>query len=144
MTRLFLAALAAFALGQGAPARAEPGTVVTVVTSAEAQTQFMAMVLTVHAVKAGAKASVLLCGPGGDMALREAPATATAPQKPSGLTPQGLMLELMKSGAKVQVCAIYLPNRGLAPEALAEGVTVATPPAMAAEMMADGARVWSF
>jgi hypothetical protein len=50
----------------------------------------------------------------------------------------------MKAGATVQVCAVYLPNRGLAPDALIDGVTVATPPAMAAGMMADGARVWSF
>jgi intracellular sulfur oxidation DsrE/DsrF family protein len=78
------------------------------------------------------------------MALRAAPEAATAPLKPSGLTPQGLMQDLMKAGATVQVCAVYLPNRGLAPDALIDGVTVATPPAMAAGMMADGARVWSF
>jgi intracellular sulfur oxidation DsrE/DsrF family protein len=144
MMRMLMGALTALALGQATPVRAEPGSVVALVTSAEAQTQFMAMVLTIHAVKAGAAASVLLCGPAGDMALRAAPEAATAPLKPSGLTPQGLMQDLMKAGATVQVCAVYLPNRGLAPDALIDGVTVATPPAMAAGMMADGARVWSF
>lgn len=142
MNRTILAAVAAIALGQAA--QAEGLALVTVVTSPEPQTQLMAMVLTMQAVKQGAKANVLLCGPGADIALRDAPATATATQKPNDMSPQGLMQGVMKAGATVQVCAIYLPNKGVGPEALIEGVTVAAPPAMAGVMLAEGARVWSF
>jgi predicted peroxiredoxin len=142
MNRIILAAVAAIALGQAA--QAEGPALVTVVTSPEPQTQLMAMVLTMQAVKQGAKATVLLCGPGADIALRDAPATATAKQKPNDMSPQGLMQGVMKAGAKVEVCALYLPNKGVGPEALIEGVTVAAPPAMAGAMLADGARVWSF
>ncbi len=143
MNRILIAAAAAATLA-AATARAEGPSLVTVLTSAEPQTQLMSMVLTMQAVKQGSAAQVLLCGPGADIALRDAPASATAPQKPNDMSPQGLMQAVMKAGATVQVCAIYLPNKGVGPEALVEGVTVAAPPAMAAAMMADGARVWSF
>ena len=55
---------------------------VTIVTSPEAQTQLMAMVLTFQAVQQGAEAHILLCGAAGDMALKDAPDSVRAPQKP--------------------------------------------------------------
>jgi len=115
-----------------------------VVTSAEPQTQLMAMVLTMQAVQKGAATRILLCGPAGDLGLADAPAAATAPQPPRGMSPQGLMQAIMKAGATVEVCAIYLPGKGAGPEALLEGVGVAQPPEMAAAMLDDDARVWSF
>jgi predicted peroxiredoxin len=126
------------ALAQDAP------DLVTVVTAAEPQTQLMAMVLTMQAVEQGHAVHILLCGPGGDLGLAEAPESATAPQAPRGASPQGLMSAIMEAGATVEVCAIYLPNAGLEPDALLEGVGVAQPPAMAARMMAEGTRIWSF
>lgn len=54
--------------------------------------------------------------PGGDIALKDAP--ATAPQPPRDMSPQGLMQKIMEAGATVEVCAIYLPGAGAAPEAL--------------------------
>ncbi|MEQ8334491.1 hypothetical protein [Nisaea sp.] len=119
--------------------------VVTVLTSPEPQTQLMAMVLTMQAVKGGAAGHILLCGPAGDIALKDAPASATAPQQPKGMSPKSLMQQIMtKTGTRVEVCAIYLPNKGVGPEALIEGVTVARPPEMAARLMADDTRVLSF
>jgi hypothetical protein len=48
--------------------------VVTVVTSPDAQTQLMSMVLTMQAAQQGASAThILLCGPAGDLALKDAP-----------------------------------------------------------------------
>jgi hypothetical protein len=142
MKRLLLAVAAAAALGSAA--RAEDPSVVAVLTSAEPQARFMAMVLTLHAVKAGAPARILLCGPGGDLALRDPPPEVAAPLKPSNLSARAVMLDAMKAGTTVQVCAVYLPQAGLGPEALLDGVTVATPPAMAEAMLVPGARVWSF
>ncbi|MFN3260934.1 MAG: hypothetical protein ACE37J_10280 [Pikeienuella sp.] len=143
MKPIILAAAAAAALA-AASAAAEERKLVSVVTTPEPQTQLMAMVLTMQAVQQGAKAHVLLCGPGGDLALRDAPASATAPQPPRDMSPQGLMGKIMEAGAIVEVCAIYLPGKGAGPEALIDGVGVAQPPAMAGAMMDPETRVWSF
>ena len=146
-TALLCAALAAALAFLAVPLRAEPPArgIVTLLTAPEPQTQLMAMVLTLQAVKQGAKGQVLLCGPAGDLALKDAPAAASAPQKPKGMSPQGLMRRLMEqTGTQVQVCAIYLPNKGLDASALIEGVTVAKPPAMAARLIADDVRIMSF
>jgi hypothetical protein len=117
---------------------------VTVVTSAEPQTQLMAFVLTAQAREQGARVRVLLCGPGGDIALEDAPETATAPQEPQGMSPQALMLRLAGAGVPVEVCALYLPNKGVGPEALLEGVGTALPPDMAAAMLAPNTRLLTF
>ena len=128
-----------------APATADNGKrLVTVVATAEPQTQLMAMVLTMQAVQQGAAARILLCGPGGDIALKDAPASATAPQKPKGMSPQGLMAKIMATGTPVEVCAIYLPNKGLEATALIDGVGVAKPPAMAAHLLQDDTRLLTF
>jgi len=87
---------------------------VTIVTSPEAQTQLMAMVLTFQAVQQGAEAHILLCGPAGDMALKDAPDSVRAPQKPKDMSSQGLMsMILEKTSTTAEVCAIYLPNADL-------------------------------
>jgi predicted peroxiredoxin len=128
------------------PALAQDGKapLVTVVTAENPQTQLMAMVLTTQAVQQGHAVDVLLCGPAGDIALVDAPEGATAPQPPRGASPQGLLRAAMDAGAAVRVCAIYLPGAGLGPEALLEGVTVASPPDQAALMLRPDAVVWSF
>ena len=117
---------------------------VTVITSENAQTQLMGMVLTMQSIKAGAQAHMLLCGPGGDLALREAPEAATTAQPPMGMSPQGLMQKIMEAGGTVEVCALYLPGKGVDATVLLDGIAVATPPAMAALLMAKDARVLSF
>jgi hypothetical protein len=142
--------IAAFALTaaalNAAPSFAEDDapSLVTIVATAEPQTQLMAMVLTMQAMRRGAAASILLCGPGGDLALKDAPATATTGQKPADMSPQGLMGKLMEEGAAVEVCALYLPNKGAGPEALLDGVGVAKPPEIAAKMLGENTRLLTF
>jgi intracellular sulfur oxidation DsrE/DsrF family protein len=131
--------------GLGAPALADTAEkLVTVVTSENPQTQLMAMVLTAQAVEQGTETRILLCGPGGDLALIEAPEAATAPQPPRDASAQGMLQMLMATGVTVEVCAIYLPGLGADESALIEGVGVAQPPAMAGAMLDVDARVWSF
>ncbi|MGD9863612.1 MAG: hypothetical protein AB7S99_10405 [Pseudodonghicola sp.] len=145
MKRILTAA--ALTLGVlGAQARAEaPETLVTVLTAAEPQTQLMAMVLTMQAAQQGVSPHILLCGPAGDLALKEAPASATAGQPPKGMSPQGLMQAIMKQpGARVEVCAIYLPGKGADPSVLLDGVGVAKPADMAAAIIDENARVMGF
>tara|TARA_Y100001933_G_scaffold146563_1_gene145091 strand:+ start:8364 stop:8816 length:453 start_codon:yes stop_codon:yes gene_type:complete len=143
-TLIAAATVAGLATGAQADGHETGKNLVTVVTSAEPQTQLMSMVLTMQAVQQGATTRVLLCGPGGDIALKEAPASATAPQPPRDMSPQGLMRKIMEAGATVEVCAIYLPGKGVGPEALLDGVGVARPPEMAGAMLGDDTVVWSF
>jgi intracellular sulfur oxidation DsrE/DsrF family protein len=145
MRRVLLLITAAWvAMGSVGHAQEAETKLVTVVTAAEPQTQLMAMVLTFQAQQQGAAVRMLLCGPAGDLALREPPATATAPQEPRGMSPQGLMSRIMDGGATVEVCAIYLPNKGLGADALLDGIAAAEPGAMAAALMATETRVLSF
>jgi len=139
-----LAAALCLALPAGAALAQDAAPLVTVVTAENPQTQLMAMVLTGQAAEQGHAVRVLLCGPGGDMALADAPEGVTAPQPPMGASPQGLLTQLIANGATVEVCAIYLPGLGADESVLIEGVTVAQPPAMAAAMAATGSIVWSF
>ena len=147
MKRILTALALVAGTTQGMPAQAEDDQkkLVTVLTAPDAQTQLMAMVLTMNAVQQGAKGQILLCGPAGDLALKDAPAQATAPQKPKGMSPQGLMKMIMqKTDTKVEVCAIYLPNKGVDASAMIDGVGAAKPPAMAADIIADDTTVMSF
>jgi intracellular sulfur oxidation DsrE/DsrF family protein len=140
-----LAAGAVLGLATTGAALAEDGdALVTVVTSGNAQTQLMAMVLTTQAVAQGASARVLLCGEGGALGLADAPEAATAPQPPRGASPQGMLAGLIERGVTVEVCAIFLPGMGADASVLMPGVGVAQPPAMAGAMLDDDVQVWSF
>jgi hypothetical protein len=142
---MLAAAVLALAAATGI-ARAEgPERLVTVLTAPEPQTQLMAMVLTMQAAQQGVTPQILLCGPAADIALKDAPEGAIAPQPPKDMSPQGLMKAIMQQpGAKVEVCAIYLPGRGEGPEVLLDGVGVADPAAMAGAIVAPESRVMSY
>lgn len=141
-----ITAAAALALSVAGTAQAEDtNRLLTILTAPEPQTQLMAMVLTMNSMAAGAEAEVLLCGPAADIALKDAPASATAGQPPRDASPQGLMQMLMANqGLKVQVCAIYLPGLGADASVLIDGVGVAAPDAMGAAIVADDTTVMSF
>jgi hypothetical protein len=155
MNRFLLAlpaavACAAFTLGVPAPAVAEQheqhekSTLVTILTAPHPETQLMAMTLTLQSLQQGADVRVLLCGPAGDLALQEPPASATQPQKPADMSPQGVLEKIIEAGAPVDVCAIYLPNKDLGADALLEGVGQARPDAMAAHLLGPDTRILSF
>lgn len=139
-----MAVLGLFAVGGVALARDDKTNLMAIVSTDEPQTQLMAMILTMQSVEQGAAARVLLCGPGGDLALRDAPASATEPQQPKGMSPQGAMKKLMARGVPVEVCALYLPNAGLEASALVDGVTAARPPEMARHLLAENVRLLNF
>lgn len=110
-------------------------------TSAEQQTRGMAMVLGNMMQAKGAKVSILLCDSAGDMALK---GQASEPLKPMNDTPEKLMKKLMSGGAKIDVCALYLPNKGVGIDALLDGVGAAKPPVMAAALLDAETRVFNF
>ena len=55
-----------------------------------------------------------------------------------------MMVNLVKTGAMVEVCALFLPNSDRTPADLIEGVAVAKPPEVAAYMMKPGVRAFGF
>jgi sulfur relay (sulfurtransferase) complex TusBCD TusD component (DsrE family) len=144
MKKFLIASL--LSLAAALPAAADDQrNLVTILTAPEPQTQLMAMVLTLNAVQQGATAQILLCGPAGDIALNDAPATATTGQPPRDASPQGLMRMMMdQHDVKVEVCAIYLPGRGADASVLIDGVTPAAPDAAARAIIADDSVVMSF
>jgi len=144
MKKLLATLVMVFATAFAGQAMSQDKKLVTIVGTSEPQTQLMSMVLSMQALQQGASVYILLCGPGGDLALKDAPESATAPQAPRDMSPQGLMQKIMAEGGTVEVCAIYLPNKGVDPDALIDGVGTAKPPAMAARLLEDNTRIMSF
>lgn len=143
-TRLLVATLVASSLATHVLAEDDQQTVekVLVILSDDSlQTQGMAMVLGNTMSDQGAEVNVLLCDSAGDLALSSYEGEAL---KPKDLTPGQMLRRLMKEGATVSVCALYLPNSEHTKDDLLDGVNVATPPDMAAQMLDQGFRVFSF
>ena len=144
MKKTLIAATLGAALAVPAAAQDAPK-LITILTAPEPQSQLMAMVLTMNAVAKGAEARILLCGPAGDIALKEAPETATAGQPPKDASPQGLLKAMIeKNGVKAEVCAIYLPGMGADASVLLDGVTAAAPDAMGEAIIDANTQVMSF
>lgn len=135
LARAALLLLAGSGLAIGGPAAAqEAPRVLALVTTAEPQVQGMAFVL-LNAMRAqGATVEVMLCGPAADLARREPPGPAATPMRPMNATPAQMLAGIVRAGVRTEVCALYLPNAGVGPEALIEGVRPAQPPEMARRM----------
>ncbi len=139
------AAAAAVAGLMALPAGAQAAEkLLTVITSDNSETQAMALVLSNQVAGAGSQVDLLLCGPAGDIALAAPPPATAEVVTPKGMTVRSLLDALLAKGATVEVCAIYLPNRELAPEALMDGVGVAQPPAIADKMMDPATKLFTF
>jgi predicted peroxiredoxin len=101
----------------------------------------MAMVLATQMAEQKAAVRILLCGPAGQLALKTYEPAAL---KPRNVTPKQMMTGLIKGGAMVEVCALFLPNADKTPADLIDGVTVAKPPEVAAYMVKPGVRAFGF
>jgi len=95
-----------------------------VVTSSDAQTQMMAMVLSMMTLKQKKEVNMTLCSNAGDLAVKGMKSTVLKPQDKS---PKMMLQAIMKKGAKVKVCPLYLPNAGKDASVLLDGITVAKP-----------------
>lgn len=108
------------------------------VNSANPQTQTMAMVLSLMTIKKhNKKVNIVLCGPAGDLADKNIKATPV--KRPNGKAPsaQDNLKMLIKKGATVEVCPLYLPNSGKDKSVLLKGITVAKPPVVAGRLLDD-------
>jgi hypothetical protein len=109
--------------------------------SGSAMAQGAGLVLAGQALEQKATVRVLLCDAAGDMALagKEGPKL-----KPRDMTTQQMLQGVIKAGAKVEVCALYLPNTGKQPTDLIPGVTPAKPAEVAAHLLKPGVNSLAF
>jgi len=109
--------------------------------SGQAMAQGAGLVLAGQALEQKAEVRVLLCDAAGDIALvgKEMPTL-----KPRNVTPQQMLQGLIKAGAKVEVCALYLPNTGKQASDLIPGVTAAKPADVAAHLLKPGVQALAF
>lgn len=103
------------------------------VTSADTQTQLMAMVLSLQTIKKhGKKVNMVLCGPAGKLGLTS---TVSKKLKPKNVSPTMLLKKIIKLGANVNVCPLYLPNANKNKTDLMKGIGVAKPPMVAKHLL---------
>ena len=111
--------------------------------SAQPMAQGAGLVLAGQALEQKATVRVLLCDAAADIALagQQMPAL-----KPRNLTPQQMLQGVIKAGAKVEVCALYLylPNAGKQAGDLIAGVTPARPAEVAAHLLKPGVQTLAF
>ena len=93
-------------------------------TSKDAQTQMMAMVLSTMTLKDKKEVKMVLCSSAGDLAVKGMESPTLKPQDKS---PKMMLEAIIKQGAKVEVCPLYLPNAGKDETVLLEGISVAKP-----------------
>lgn len=106
------------------------------INSANPQTQAMAMVLSLMSIqKHNKEVNIVLCGEAGDLADKNIASTPIKRPNGQSATPQQNLVMLIKLGAKVEVCPLYLPNASKDVSVLLEGVTVAQPPVVAGRLL---------
>ena len=106
------------------------------VNSGNSQTQAMAMVLSLMTMKKHKKeVNIVLCGKAGDLADKNIKGIPT--KRPDSKAPSAKkhLQMLIKMGASVKVCPLYLPNSGKDKSILLDGITVAKPPVVAGKLL---------
>lgn len=139
---LCLGVVAGAQASSDAAAQSGPEKTMVIITSDSLQTQGMAMVLSQAMQQQGVALDILLCDKAGDLAISSFESESAL--APKGMKPEGLLQMIMDAGAKVAVCALYLPNSKYKETDLRDGVTVAQPPKMAEMMRAPGVKVFEF
>jgi hypothetical protein len=109
--------------------------------SGQVMAQGAGLVLAGQALEQKAEVRVLLCDAAADMAVvgKQMPSL-----KPRNVTPQQMLQGLIKGGAKVEVCALYLPNTGKQASDLISGVTPAKPADVASHLLKPGVQTLAF
>ena len=131
--------IAAALLSTAAAVRAEE--LFVNIHSGNAMAQGAGLVLAGQALEQKANVRVLLCDAAGDIALT---GKEMSTLKPRNITPQQMLQGVIKAGAKVEVCALYLPNTGKQASDLIAGVTPAKPAEVAAHLLKPGVQTLAF
>jgi predicted peroxiredoxin len=131
--------LAAAALAVSLSAQA--GDLFVTINSGSLMTQGAGLAIATSALQQKADVRILLCDAGGDIALA---GKEMATLKPMNVTPQQMLQGLIKNGAKVDVCALYLHNTGHQPADLIPGVGAAKPTDVAAYLLKPEVQTLAF
>jgi predicted peroxiredoxin len=83
-------------------------------------------------LKQNKEVNMTLCSKAGDLAVKGIESPILKPQDKS---PKMMLQALMKQGAKVKVCPLYLPNVSKDESVLLEGITVAKPDEVASSLL---------
>lgn len=124
-----------------ANAQSDTESLFVVLTSDDAETQMMAMVLATQSHNKEVPVRVLLCSDAGNLALKDSESPAFAPANRS---PRQLLMGLINNGVQVEVCGIYLPNRDYTEANLIEGIGTAAPTEVAEFMKQERVRYITF
>lgn len=130
-----------FAFTGMAGAQSGSKSIFVVLTSDDAETQMMAMVLATQSLNKDVPVRVLLCSDAGMLALRDHESPSFAPADRS---PKQLLNGLIDRGVQVDVCGIFLPNRDYTEVDLTDGVGTAAPPEVAEFMKQESVRYFTF
>ncbi|MEY4734181.1 MAG: hypothetical protein RLZZ464_2247 [Pseudomonadota bacterium] len=132
-----LAIAAAFMLATAAQAQS----LFVNIHSGQAMAQGAGLVLAGQALEQKAGVRVLLCDDAANIALtgQDMPSL-----KPRNVTPQQMLQGLIKGGAKVEVCALYLPKSGKQASDLIADVTPAKPADVVAHLLKSGVQTQAF
>lgn len=142
MRKLFFSLIAGFFLSSSLHAGDDMKKGLNVVlTSGTPQTQMMAMVLSMQTLKLGKKVHMVLCSDDGNVALKSEKGVVL---KPLDKTPQMLLKALIKKGADVKVCPLYLPNLGKDKSVLIDGVKEANPMKVAKKLLDEDYTILSY
>lgn len=95
-----------------------------ILTAKNPQTQLMAMVLSMKTLKQGKKVNMVLCSNAGALGEKNSKSKVL---KPIDKSPKMMLKALIKNGANVKVCPLYLPNVNKDKSVLLEGIKVAKP-----------------
>ncbi len=101
-------------------------------TASDAQTQLMAMVLSMKTLQQNKKVNMVLCSSAGELAIKN---SKSPKLKPIDKSPKMLLNAIIKKGASVKVCPLYLPNAGKDKSQLIKGVSVAKPDEVASQLL---------
>ncbi len=112
-----------------------------VLTAKETQTQMMAMVLAMNTLKLKKEVNIVLCSDAGDLADKN---ISSEKMKPLDKSPKMLLQGLIKQGASVKVCPLYLPNASKDESVLLDGITVAKPNEVASKLLEKDYKVLSY
>jgi hypothetical protein len=133
--------LALLTLALGTTLSAQAQALFVSIHSGQPMAQGAALVLATQALEQKASVRVLLCDAAGDIAVTGSEQTTL---KPRGVTPQQMLQGLLRGGARVEVCALYLPNTGRQAGDLIAGVTPAKPADVAAHLLRPGVQTLAF
>lgn len=101
-------------------------------TASDAQTQTMAMVLSMKTLAQKKAVNMVLCSEAGKLAIKNAKSPVL---KPIDKSPKMMLKAIIKKGANVKLCPLYLPNANKKKSDLIEGVSVAKPDDVAKQLL---------